>query len=99
MSTFIPEPGVCFYMKLKPYKRDVEVDNGFGGTSVKTIVQQDGSYMEDIFKCIARDDTHLVVKPLNGCFRDKAQLRRIEKYEFAPVGPGMLDALEINPDE
>ena len=93
---FIPDPGSLFYTAVKPRLRQVVEGSAFTETKIRTVAEQDGSYQEDIFKCIARDDTHMVAERLTGYHGgDKKYLFRIDGYIFNPVGPTVAAAMGL----
>lgn len=93
MSTFIPFPGSLFYVSVKPRVRNVVESSGFNDVKVKTLTESDGSWREDIFRCVAKDETHLAALKLTGYREDKPQLFRLDNYTFSAVGPAIAKAM------
>ena len=93
MSKYNPQPEHFFYVKCNPRVKVLYGELGAGGD--KTITVQDGSYKEDIFQCIATDDTHVVCKRMFGGFsRDRSYLFCKDDYTFSPVGPTVLAVMQ-----
>lgn len=93
--TFIPFPGALFYLKIKPRSHYVVEREGFMDTKVKKLTEEDGSFREDIFRCVAKDDTMVIAKRLTGYENEKKMIFRQENYIFEPVGPAVAAAMEF----
>lgn len=90
----IPDPGTLFYVTVKPIKRQVVLEGDvFVADTVKTVTHTDGSWRADIFRAVAKDESHLVAKKLTGYKDDTPYLLRIEDYVFSPVGPDVAKAM------
>lgn len=96
MTTFIPATGYYFYVTANPRIRHVEIHNSTSfATDVKQVIHQDNSYTDEIFLCLARDDTAVIGESKHGSSwgKGKPQLFKIANYSFAPVGPEVLRLL------
>lgn len=100
MSNFVPQKGQLFYVRIRPRQRQVIVDGGaLGQTTIQKITSHDRSYREEIFRCIGRDDTHLVGKNTSRSYSDRPTLLEIEECEFRPVGPDVALAMGLALDD
>ena len=98
MSKYIPEINHLFYVRVQPRQRIIDLDNGFGMPTQQIIMEQDGSYSDWVFRCVGRDDTMLVCKPVYGGWNDDAKIFRRDGYVFEPVGPEVARALGLTSD-
>lgn len=93
MSQFTPSAGQCFYVKFNPREKVVYGDMGSGDKVIKV---QDGSYKDNIFRCIAKDNTHVVATRIYGGYTPKDNYLFVrEDVTFNPVGPEVMKALAI----
>lgn len=90
---FIPNKGDMFYVTYIP--RDRIIDGGPFGTAT-VVKQMDNSYCDDIFECLASDETVIVGKFLTeNYFQNKPITFRRSKVTFSPVGPDVVAALGL----
>ena len=90
MSAFIPNAGMLFYVRFIPRNRVFE---GKYGTPVMEKVQ-DRSYIDDVFRCVGRDDTMVVADMLTNTYGSPRRLFRITDVQFSPVGPQVAAVFE-----
>ena len=97
MSHYTPVKGQCFYVRFNPKER---VLMGDFGSADKVIKVQDGSYKNNIFRCLATDETHVVAEVVYGSsFSKENYLFVREDVTFSPVGPDVMAALGIEYSE
>ena len=97
MSQYTPSKGQCFYVRFNP-RQKVVMGEMFGADKVITV--QDQSYRDVIFRCVATDDTCVVCTRVYGSFSDgKPQLFARADVTFSPVGPDVMQALNIDFNE
>ena len=98
MSTFIPDSDTLFYVSVRPRTSPQWRADDFGDAHVKNVLIEDRSFREDVFRCVARDSTHLVAKKVAGLgssYWEKPRLFFCSDYTFSPVGPEVAQALGI----
>ena len=98
--SFIPRKDDLFYVKALPVTFDKEVGNPiFGATEVVKVTRQDNSYSDQIFRCVASDDTMIVCLCVIGgssYSEPKPQNFRLGGYKFEPVGPEVQKYYKLN---
>ena len=93
MNKFIPDQGTLFYARVRPWTTHSEDFNG----EVTTKVHVDRSYSDSIFQCLGRDSTMVVSRRIVGGYSNsEPYLFAIEDYNFSPVGPEVVAALNLN---
>ena len=100
---FIPRKGDLFYVKVQPVTLDKEVVGVSGISEVTKVTRQDSSYSDQIFRCVASDDTSIVCLCVVGGSKYSApepQIFRLGngKYKFEPVGPEVQKYFKLNTD-
>lgn len=91
MSKFIPRPGMLAYITVLPREHTHVKENG----ELAVVTQQDNSYSDQVFRCIAADDTHVLAKCVFGGWLKDPQLFKLSRYRFDPVGPEIARALNL----
>ena len=98
--SFIPRKDDLFYVKALPVTFDKEVGNPlFGATELVKVTRQDNSYSDQIFRCVASDDTMIVSLCVVGgnTYSTKEPYNfRVGKYKFEPVGPEVQKYYKLN---
>lgn len=100
MSNFVPAKGDYFYTSCKPRKRIIGGGIFDVGVAEKVVETQDHSYSGYVFQCMGRDDHALAAerRPKGAGFMDNYTFV-IAQYNFAPVGPEMMQALGLSTPE
>lgn len=94
MSQYTPQAGHLFYVKFNPRERILAGDFGAADRVVKV---NDGSYRDQIFRCMAHDETHVVaIREYGGFSNGSTYLFVREDVTFNPVGPDVVKALGLN---
>lgn len=90
---FIPPKRTFFYVSARPRQRTV---GDFMSETVITV--KDNSYRDQIFTCTGTDSTHVVAQRVFGGYLTdgKPYLFPKDMWEFAPVGPDVALALNLD---
>lgn len=100
MSKFVPSKGDYFYVSCKPRKKVIGGGVFDIGVAEKVVEIEDRSYSGYVFQCMGRDDYALAAerRPEGVGVIDRCAFV-IAHYNFAPVGPEMLQALGLSTPE
>lgn len=92
MSTFTPDTGTLFYAECTAvYDRIV------GDMDTATVIQaRNRSDDGKVFRCVASDDYAIVAVAVHGEMFDRSNRLMLRRdYTFRPVGPEVVEALQI----
>ena len=95
---WIPDAGDIFVVRFKPMTRLVEHSTAHG-VVVSKETTNDRSYMGDVFRCKASDESTVVgVRVVGYGMGDKNEVLATDFHEFRPVSPEVKAALGLSED-